>query len=115
MDMMVPFRFVDFHDVPRTIAVRHRGKLFLLQSAFDEKLDDYPDIYSVYILPESVEESLARSSWEFLETTALNCIGKVRVQSVTFDVSKSRALDPSFLDGLTGSPSPDRLNPSLSL
>ncbi len=47
---MVPFRYVDYYDVPRTIALRYKGKLFLLQSAFDDKLDEYPDNYSVYEL-----------------------------------------------------------------
>lgn len=51
MAEMVPFRFVEFYDVPRSIVVRHRGRLFLLQSAFDDEIDNYPDRYSVYMLP----------------------------------------------------------------
>ncbi len=64
---MVPFRYVDYYDVPRTIALRYKGKLFLLQSAFDDKLDEYPDNYSVYELAESVESSISEGSWLFLE------------------------------------------------
>ena len=100
MSDMVPFRYVDFYDVPRTIVVRYRSTLFLLQSAFDEKLDEYPAVYSVYFLPESVEDSLKRSSWKFLETTAVDCIGQLQIDSVRFDTTKRKALDPSCLDGL---------------
>jgi hypothetical protein len=52
MDDMVPFRFVEFFDVPRTIVVRYRKLLFLLQTAFDHELDKYPENYSVYLLPD---------------------------------------------------------------
>jgi hypothetical protein len=54
MTKMTSFQYVEFYDVPRCIALRYRDKLFLLQSAFDESLDDYPSSYSIYILPDSV-------------------------------------------------------------
>ena len=59
---MVPFKYVDFYDVPRTIVLRYKGKFLLLQSAFEDQIDDYAESYSVYELPESVESSLARGS-----------------------------------------------------
>jgi hypothetical protein len=97
---MVPFRYVDFYDVPRCIVVRCQGRLFLLQSAFNCELDEYPDSYSVYALPELVEDSLKGSSWEFLESIPMNCIGQIRIDRVRFDPSKRKALDPSCLDDL---------------
>jgi len=39
---------VEFYDVPRCIALRYGKRLFLLQSAFDEGLDDYESSYSIY-------------------------------------------------------------------
>lgn len=41
MNEMTPFRYVEFYDVPRCIALNYRDKLFLLQSAFDESVDVY--------------------------------------------------------------------------
>jgi len=79
MAKMTPFRYVEFYDVPRCIALRYRERLFLLQSAFNEGLDDYPTSYSVYALPESVEDSLKNSSWEFLSDTPMTCLGHVRI------------------------------------
>ncbi len=100
MANMVPFRYIDFYDVPRTLAVRHRGTLFLLQSAFDDELDDYDSNYSVYVLPESVETSLAEGRWEFLESTAAPCVGRIPVKEVRFDRTKRHQMDPAILDRL---------------
>jgi hypothetical protein len=98
MSAMVPFRYIEFYDVPRTIALHYRGKLLLLQSAFDEELDEYPDRYSVYLLPEEAEASLQESSWSFMERLKLTCIGQVPVKDVRFDPTKRHALDASVLD-----------------
>jgi hypothetical protein len=97
---MVPFRYVDFYDVPRTLALHYRGKLLLLQSAFSETLDEYPDSYSVYELPESTEPMVAAGSWRFLEHMPLSSIGEIPVSAVKFDSTKRKTLDPSILDPL---------------
>jgi|SRR5580704_451399 hypothetical protein len=97
---MVPFRYVEFYDVPRLIALRHKGKLLLLQSAFSDTLDEYPSAYSVYELPESYEPLLATGSWRFLEHMTLTSIGEIPVSAVKFDSTKRRTLDPSILDPL---------------
>ena len=57
MAEMTPFDCGWFYDVPRCISLRYRGRRFLLQSAFDENLDEYPGEYSVYIVPESADDS----------------------------------------------------------
>jgi hypothetical protein len=98
MSNKVPFRYVEFYDFPRAIVLRYKGKLLLLDSPFDDKLDDYPDSYSVYELPESVEPSLAKGSWLFLENARLACVGQIPVKAVKFDSTKRKALDPSVLD-----------------
>ena len=97
---MIPFRFVDFYDVPRCIATRYRGTLLLLLSAFDEQLDDYEDTYSVYKLPESIGNSLDMGSWDFLATTATQPIAKIPVESVRFDPSSRKELDAICLKDL---------------
>jgi hypothetical protein len=100
MAKMTPFQYVEFYDVPRCISLCYEERLFLLQSVFDEGLDDYPNSYSVYLLPESVEDSLKKGSWEFLRDTPMTCIGNVEVGDVVFDSSKRKELDASFLDSL---------------
>jgi hypothetical protein len=98
MAKMIPFRYVEFYDVPRCITLRYGERLFLLQSAFDEGLDDYPTSYSVYLLPQAVEDSLKKGSWEFLSNTPMTCLGHVQIDEVVFDSSKRKELDASFLD-----------------
>jgi len=63
-------------------------------------LAEYPDIYSVYELPESVESSISEGSWLFLDRTELTRLGQIPVKSVRFDETKRKALDPYLLDAL---------------
>ncbi len=97
---MVSFQYVEFHDVPRTLALRYRGKLLLLQSAFDQARDQYPSDYNVYLLPESAKTQLASGSWKFLEDLRLEALGQIPIKSVRFDSSNRKELDPSILDPL---------------
>jgi hypothetical protein len=66
-EMMTPFAYAGFYDVPRTIILLVRKKWILLQSAFDEDLDDYAPEYSVYLLPSSFEPPPPGASWDFLK------------------------------------------------
>jgi hypothetical protein len=100
MVKMTPFQYVEFYDVPRCIRLCYGERLFLLQSKFDEDLDDYPTSYSIYLLPESIEDSLKNGSWDFLSDTPMTCLGHVRVSDVVFDSSKRRELNASFLETL---------------
>ena len=100
MTQMTPFQYVEFYDVPRCIVLRYREKLFLLQSAFDDHLDEYPDSYSVYLLPERVKDAVQKGSWEFLSNTQMSCIGHIQVKDVVFDPTKRKELDASILDSL---------------
>jgi hypothetical protein len=101
MTQMTPFQYVEFYDVPRFIVLRYRGKLFLLQSAFDDDLDEYPDSYSVYVLPEWAKDSVRKGSWEFLSNTQMTCIGHIQVKDVVFDPTKRKELDASILDSFS--------------
>jgi hypothetical protein len=95
---MIPFVYVEFHDVPRTIALRYKGGMLLLQSAFDEKADEYEEDYSVYRVPQSAEEALARGSWKFIEEPGLSHLGEIPIRAVQFDSSRRKSLDAGVLD-----------------
>jgi hypothetical protein len=100
MAEMTPFRYGGFYDVPRCLTLRYRGRRFLLLSAFDDNLDEYPTDYSVYIVPESADDSMPVCSPEFLSNTPIVCIGQIPIDQVTFDLSKRKELDASCLDNL---------------
>ena len=98
MATMTPFQYIEFYDVPRCIALLYRDKVFLLQSAFDENLDDYPSSYSIYVLSDSVRDFLGRGSWEFLRNTQATYVGQIRIDHVVFDPTKRKEIDAAILD-----------------
>jgi hypothetical protein len=100
MAEMTPFKYGGFWDVPRCIVLRHRKRWLLLHSPFDEEMDEYPDFYSAYALPESVADSIEEGSWDFMNVTPMTCIGQIPIEEVFFDPSKRKALDASCLDTL---------------
>jgi hypothetical protein len=101
VENMNPFQYGEFYDVPRTIAIRYQANLFLLQSAFDEGADEYPDNYDVYRLPESVTRDLSQNSWKFIEDLKLLPIGRIPIEKVQFDPTRRKELDASILDQFT--------------
>ena len=99
MAEMTAFQFGGFWDVPRGIALLYRGRLVYMESYFDEELDEYPSIYSVYVYPETVEYPSAESPWAFKDSPA-TFIGEIPIRDVLFDPSKRKELDATVLDGL---------------
>jgi hypothetical protein len=99
MANMTSFEWGWFWDVPRCISLRYRGRRFVLQSRFDDELDEYPSTYSIYVVPTSVDDSQPVCTPEFLSSTQMACIGKISIDQVTFDSSKREELDASVLDG----------------
>lgn len=95
---MTPFSYGGFYDVPRCLVLRYRGKRFLLQSAFDEDLDEYPADYSVYVVPESGDDSPPVCSPDFLNEMPMSCIGQIPIDQVTFDSTRRKELDASILN-----------------
>jgi hypothetical protein len=95
---MTSFSYGGFYDVPRCLTLQYRGKRFLLQSAFDEDLDEYPTEYSVYILPEPADGPSPICSPEFFAKTTMSLIGQIPIGEVTFDSTRRKQLDASILD-----------------
>ncbi len=61
MDEKVPFNYREFYDVPHMIVLRRGESQILLESAFDEEIDDYSKSYKVFLLPDISEDELQRS------------------------------------------------------
>jgi hypothetical protein len=88
----LPFRYRDFYDVPRLIAVDHEGRTYLFDSPFDDTADEYRDDYTVYLLPDEVVPELEDGSWARLPSVGTQ-VGKVPVGDVLFDRTKRRAMN----------------------
>ena len=97
MSPMTSFLYVDFYDVPRTIVLRFQNRWFLLQSTFNDELDEYEQEYSIHPLPDSFEPVQSGSPWKFLGGLELNCVAKVPITSVQFDRTKRKKLETSVL------------------
>ncbi len=95
---MTPFQYVEFYDFPRLIAIKHKGTLLLLQSAFNEDQDDYESNYNVFALPDTAETYLSQRSWKFIEELPLRHLGQIPLESVHFDPTRRESLDASILD-----------------
>jgi hypothetical protein len=92
MKMMVPFRYVEFYDVPRVIVFTVDGATYLLDSPFVKKQDDYSSSYQVYQMP----DGFADSEWGSDPLAkAVSRLGEVPVNSMVFDETKRRLIDVS--------------------
>jgi hypothetical protein len=71
----------DFYDIPHVLVVRVGARLLLLESRFDESLDDYEPDFSVYELREDAE--LPDGSWDHL-THGLTRIASIPLGDAEF-------------------------------
>jgi hypothetical protein len=105
MAAWAPITYRGFWDVPRVFLARHNGQVFLFDCAFSEELDDYPDDYSVYLLPPDLHEENLPADWTRLRGLAVRRLGTIPVDRVAFDPTKRKQIDASVLDGLVAAPS----------
>lgn len=98
MAAMLPFRYGGFWDVPRFILLRYDGKVLYLQSPFDEELDEYPDYYTVYLVPDSMGESCLSVDWKRFDNAPLTRVGQIPISAVKFDSTLRKSLDSSCLE-----------------
>ena len=87
-------RYRDFYDVPRLVAVEYRGRVYLLNSPFDEEIDEYADHYTIHRLHDRAVAQLDAPSWEGV-ASAGEVVGRVPVNEVEFDETKRQWLNGS--------------------
>ncbi|MGH9633577.1 MAG: hypothetical protein ACRD72_01955 [Candidatus Angelobacter sp.] len=96
--MMIPFKYFEFWDVPRVIMISYHDQDFLLESYFDEAIDDYPDDYAITLVAPGLEQRIRESSWTVLAEIERRPLGTIPVREVVFDETRRKYLDPVFLD-----------------
>lgn len=94
-----PFIYREFYDVPRFLVVTHCGQQFLFESAFDDDLDEYPDVYQVFLLRDVPDDEL-KGSWVHLSEKAQTRLGLVPVRDVVFDETGRRKIETNVLERL---------------
>jgi hypothetical protein len=93
-----------FWDVPRIFLARVGGDVYLFDCPFSETLDDYPDVYEVFLLSPSVDWDDLPKDWTTLSKTAVRRLGTIPVADVRFDPTLRKQFDASILDTLTAAP-----------
>src|SRR5438105_5947483 len=91
MSDWVRVRYLGFWDVPRNFLVRFGGEFLLFDCPFSEELDDYPDEYAVYSLPQ-LSDAEIDADWAGLPAKATRRLGSVPVAAVQFDPTRRRAI-----------------------
>ena len=87
-----------FYDAPLAFVTNHQNKQYLFwRGFFDEQLDDYPDDYKVFVLPDLSEEQI-NESWISLPERAVAYVGKVSMSRVAFDPTRREAIDTGTFD-----------------
>lgn len=99
MTQMLPIRYRGFWDVPRIFLARHANRLYLFDCPFSEQLDDYPDDFTVYLLPE-IPDAAIPTDWTTLPERAVQKVGEVPVSAVRFDPTKRAAISADVFDAI---------------
>lgn len=108
IDVWLPIRYRDFHDVPRAFVVEYGGVTFLFDCLFDYDRDDYEPTYAVYRVPAEVAGLLDETSWTDLGHRCVP-VGWVWMTDVEFDETRRKAVRSRIFDmvqGFGGDPAP---------
>jgi hypothetical protein len=97
MNQQMPIRYKGFWDVPRIFLVQHGTQTFLFDCAFDEDLDDYPDNFKVYAMPEVPDAELPKD-WTLLLERALRYLGEIPVHQVDFDATRRKSINATIFN-----------------
>jgi len=103
MSPRAPIQYRDFYDIPRMFMVEFNGFQFLFDGSFDEAIDDYPQEYSVSLLPSLTKKEL-EGSWERIGERPLRKLGRVPTSAVQFDLTRRKTIDTDLLKELLAAP-----------
>lgn len=96
----VSFEYRGFYDFPRTLLLQHLSRWYLLDSAFDDELDEYEESYTVYLLKGGDWADHAKQAdWNgFCEQGKK--VGSIKIEEVSFDSTRREKLDGSIFSKL---------------
>jgi len=100
MNSRATIKYMGYWDFPRIFLTRYEGRTFLFDCAFDEALDDYPEVFKVFLMPDLRDDELPKD-WTTLEQKAIRYLGEVPTNRVQFDATRRQSIDTVVLDELT--------------
>mgnify|MGYP001260955968 CR=1 FL=1 len=93
----LPITYRDFHDVPRAFVVQRNGDLYFFDCPFDPAVDDYPDEYTVYRLPEEFARDKDHIPWDNPSASG-KVVGRLPIAAVRLDPSKRVSVDDRIFE-----------------
>lgn len=98
MNHWSPISYRGFYDVPRVFLLEYKKKLFLFSCPFNAQIDEYPEVYKLYLMPAITAEEL-EGDWE-LYLKSIQHLGEIPVKGVQFDATKRREMNAAVIDDL---------------
>jgi hypothetical protein len=89
-----------FYDAPLAFVASHNDKQYLFWRVFDNALDEFPDEYEVFVLPNLSEREIGES-WSTLPEKAKAHVGKINLNQITFDPTRRRSIQTDILEQLS--------------
>ena len=86
-----------FWDRPLAFVVRHRDIQLYFRREFDERIDDYQDVYNIFVLPDLSDNEI-NASWGNLHQKTTRSLGQIPVKEVVFDPSFRKSVSTDTLD-----------------
>jgi len=93
-EIWIPIRYREFYDFPRSFVISHNGENFLFDCAFDDAIDEYPNLYQIYALDAEQVTRLHDGSWAPLADPNKQ-IGTAPTSAVQFDSTRRGAVEAS--------------------
>lgn len=96
----LPIKYREFYDIPRIFLVDYQGSSFFFDCPFDENLDDYPDVFTVYRFPNELRDQVESLPWKDL-SNRLEKIGIVPIDKIEFDATKRGFVANRIFENIT--------------
>jgi hypothetical protein len=97
MGHQVKIAYSGFWDRPLAFVVQYRGLQLYFRRGFDERADEYQDVYTIFVLPNLSDHEI-HASWGMLEQKATHSLGQMPVKDVVFDPSFRDSVSTDTLD-----------------
>ena len=80
------------YDAPLAFVTTYEDRQYLFFRDFDDELDDYPNEYEVFILPNLSKKEI-KESWSLLHEKTVAFICKISVDRVMFDPTRRDSIN----------------------
>lgn len=94
---MTKIIYREFYDYPRIVIFNYKKNQYLLDSPFDDNIDDYHDNYQIYLMGK-IPDKIINGSWENILKFKKAYLGQIPISEVQFDSTTRKEINPNFID-----------------